>query len=112
VLIGRDPASVVDDRYGMVDVQRDVHLVAVSGERFVYRVVDDLVDQVMEPRGAGGADVHRGALADRFEAFEDLDFVRTVIVGRATAVAVAACRGVVRRRHAIGRCGRPLRDPG
>jgi hypothetical protein len=80
VTIHRDAAAVVDDRHRIVDVDRDVDLVAVSGQRLVDRVVDDLVDEVMQPGRARRADVHSGTLADRLEAFEDLDFVRAVIV--------------------------------
>ena len=50
-------------------------------ERLVDRVVDDFVNEVMQAADAGVADVHAGAFADRFEAFEDLDLVRGVIAG-------------------------------
>ena len=81
VAVDRNAAAVVDDRDGVVDVDRDVDLVAVAGERLVDRVVDDLVDEVVQPRRAGGADVHGGTLADRLEAFENLDLVGAVVVG-------------------------------
>ena len=35
----------------------------------------------MERAGVGAADVHAGAAANGFEAFEDLDRARVVIVG-------------------------------
>ena len=102
VLIGRNAAAVVDDRDGMVDVERDVDLVAVPGQRFVDRVVDDLVDEMVQAGSAGRADVHRRALADRLEALEDLDLVRAVVVRRACAVAVRTGTRVVGGSHAIG----------
>ena len=80
VAIDRNAAAVVDDRDRVVDVDLDVDLVAEAGERLVDRVVDDLVHEVMQPRRPGGADVHRGTLADRLEAFEDLDLVGAVVV--------------------------------
>ena len=46
--------------------------VAVAGQRLVDRVVDDLVDQVVQAALTGGADVHAGPLADRLETLEDL----------------------------------------
>ena len=41
-------------------------------------VVDDLVDQVMQTRGAGGPDVHPGPLPDVLDALEDLDVLCSV----------------------------------
>ena len=80
VLIDRNAAAVVDDGDRVVDVDRDVDLVAVAGQRLVDRVVDDLVDEVVQARRAGRADVHRRPLAHRLEAFEDLDLVGAVVV--------------------------------
>ena len=79
VHVGRNAAAVVDDGDRVVEVNRDVDFGAEAGERFVDRVVDDFVDQVMQSGRPGGADVHRRALADRFEAFEDLDAFRAVV---------------------------------
>ena len=56
--------------------------VAVAGERLVDGVVDDLVDEVVQTARAGRADVHAGALANRFESLEHLDLVRAVRVVR------------------------------
>ena len=80
VQIDRNAAAVVDDRDRVVDVDRDVDLVAVAGQRLVDRVVDDLVDEVVQAGRAGRPDVHRGPLADRLEALEDLDLVGAVVV--------------------------------
>ena len=53
------------------------------GQRLVDRVVDDLVDHVVQPGAViGVADVHAGALAHRLEALEDLD---ALFVVRASA---------------------------
>ena len=54
----------------------------MARERLVDRVVDDLVDHVMQAGAViGVADVHAGALAHRIEALEDLDRFRAVIGG-------------------------------
>ena len=79
MLIDRDAAAVVDDGDGPVDVNRDVDLVAEAGKRFVDRVVDDFVDQMVQPGRAGGPDVHRGTLPDGLEPFQDFDLVRAVV---------------------------------
>src|SRR3954452_22818864 len=57
----------------------------MTGHRLIDRVVDDLVDEVMEASNAGGADVHAGPLADRLEAFEDLDVLGVVVRGLGAA---------------------------
>jgi hypothetical protein len=80
VTIHGDSAAVVDHGDGVVDVDGHVDLIAMTRERLVYRVVDDLVNEVMEAGRAGRSDVHRRPLAHGLEAFEDLDLVRPVIV--------------------------------
>ena len=80
VAIDRDAAAVVDHRDRLVDMDRDVDLIAIAGQRLVYRVVDDFVDEMVQAGGAGRADVHRRTLTDRLEALEDLDLVGAVIV--------------------------------
>ena len=73
------PRPLSIDRDAAVDVDRHRRpAVAVPGQRLVDRVVDDLVDQVVQAALAGVADVHAGPLADRFEAFQDLDLVGAV----------------------------------
>jgi hypothetical protein len=80
VLIRGNTSAVVDDGNGSVDVDRNVDLVTKARERLVDRVVDDFVDEVMQSRRPGRSDIHRGPLADGFEAFEDFDFVRAVVL--------------------------------
>ena len=61
-------------------MQRDDDEVAEPGEGLVDAVVDDLVDEVVQPTRIGRADVHPGAAAHRLEALEDLDLCGTVAV--------------------------------
>jgi hypothetical protein len=81
VHVDGDAAAVVDDRHRPVEVDRDIDLGAVAGEGLVDGVVDDFVDQVVQPGRTGRADVHRRALADSLEPFENLDLVGAVAVG-------------------------------
>ena len=76
--IDRNAAAVVDDRDRVVDVDGDVDLVAVPGQRLVDRVVDDFVDQMVQARCTGRADVHGRPLANGLQAFENLDLVGAV----------------------------------
>jgi creatinine amidohydrolase/Fe(II)-dependent formamide hydrolase-like protein len=48
-----NPAAVIDDRDGVVGMDRDRHRRAVAGQRLVHRVVDDLVDEVVKAVHAG-----------------------------------------------------------
>ena len=48
-----DAAAVIADAYPAVRLERDVDLGGVAGHRFVDGVVDDLVDEMMQPGLAG-----------------------------------------------------------
>ena len=70
---------------------------AEPGQRFVDRVVDDLVDEVVQARTGPVDPMYiAGPLPDGFEAFEDFDFVGAVVVG-------AAGRNRARRRACLAR---------
>src|SRR5207302_10801752 len=73
-----------DDGSGLHHMVYEVDdLRSVAGEGLVDRVVDDLVDHVVQARAVVGvADVHARALAHRIEALQDLDGFRTVIGNR------------------------------
>jgi hypothetical protein len=46
-----DATPVVHDRDGVVEVDRDLDVAAEAGLGLVDRVVDDLVDEVVQPAG-------------------------------------------------------------
>jgi hypothetical protein len=71
--VDRDAAAVVAHLDRAVGEQLELDAVGVVMDRLVHRVVEHLGDQVMERALVGAADIHAGALADRLEAFEDLD---------------------------------------
>jgi hypothetical protein len=79
-----DPSAVVGDGHGVVLVDGHADRVAVASQRLVDRVVDDLVDQVVEPPGVRRPDVHGGPLPDCLEALQHLDLLGAV--GRIVAV--------------------------
>ena len=74
-----DAAAVVDHAHAAI--LEDVHgdLTRVARERFVNRVINDLVHEVVQAALAGRTDVHAWAFANRLEAFEDRD-VRGVVM--------------------------------
>src|SRR5690606_24615482 len=74
-----DAAAVVDDRGRAVGVEVDLDGVGLAGEGLVDGVVDDLGEELVVAVDARAAlHVHRGPLADAFEAPQDLDVLRRV----------------------------------
>ena len=63
--VDRNAAAVVGDRAAVVGMEVDLDRPRCARLGLVDRVVDDLVNQVMETPGSGRADVHTRALADR-----------------------------------------------
>ena len=80
VLVDGDTAPVVDDRDGVVGVDRHLDLGAETGHGLVDGVVNDLPHQVMQTAGARRADIHARALTNGLETFENLNLAAIVIV--------------------------------
>ena len=70
VLIHGNAAAVVLYANSAVSLNGHVNFGGVTGERFVDRVIYDLVDQVVQTAFSGRANVHAGALANRFQTFQ------------------------------------------
>jgi hypothetical protein len=68
-----DAAAIIDDRDLSIGMQRYDDVVAEALESLIDAIVDHLVDEMMEPTGAGGTDVHTGPAANRFEALKNCD---------------------------------------
>jgi len=71
--LDRDAPTVVDHRNAVVLVNGDLDFRAKSRHSFINGVVDDLVNEVVQPVGPGRPDVHRRAFPYRVEALENLD---------------------------------------
>ena len=80
MLVDGDAAPVVDDRDGVVGVDRHLNLGAKTGHGLVDGVVNDLPHQVMKTAGARRANVHARALTNGLETFENLNLAAIVIV--------------------------------
>ena len=78
--IDGDAAAVIRDAYHVPRLYRDLDVVAVPGQGLVYGVVDNLVDQVVQPARACRADVHAGPHAHGLEALEHLYLARVVFL--------------------------------
>ena len=73
MLVDRNAAAVVPDRYNPILVDGADDCVAVPAERFIDGVVHDFADEVMQPPVIGAADIHTGPATDGLEALENLN---------------------------------------
>src|SRR5437588_11595055 len=80
--VGWNAAAVVTDGAGAVRIEYDRYFLGKTGKRFVDRVVDGLIDHVMQ---AGAiisvADIHSGPFANGIEPLEHLDRF-CIVIGR------------------------------
>ena len=77
--IDRDAGAVVFDGDAVVLVDGDADAVAAPLHGLVDRVVDDLVDHVMQRLAVGAADVHAGTAAHGLQPFQHLDLIGSVV---------------------------------
>ena len=75
-----DAAAVIGHADDLAGQDLDLDFVTEAGQRFVNGVVHDLIDQMVQSSGTGGADVHTRALADRFQSFQYLNLAFVVIL--------------------------------
>src|ERR1700730_816317 len=73
-------AAVVYDGDGIIGVNGYVDFVGEPSHGFVHGVVDHFPDQMVETQFAGGPNIHGGAKADGFQAAEDLNGFRVVLM--------------------------------
>ena len=69
--IGRDAASVVGHADAVPREDGNFDMVAKTGQRLVYGVVDDFPHQVVQAADIGRTDVHCRAYADGFQSLQD-----------------------------------------
>ncbi len=80
VFVYRNTAAVVFYSDGVIWVDGDFNVGTIARHRLVDGVVDGLVDQVMETFLGDVSNVHRRTLAYCFQAFEDLNVARRIII--------------------------------
>ena len=78
--IDRDTPPVISHSTTTIRQQLDQHHRPIAGNSFVDTVVSDLFDQVVRPVIAGRTDVHAGSLANRLQAFQDLDLTGIIVI--------------------------------
>ena len=74
----RNAATIIQYRDGIVFMDRDVNSVTVTGQSFIYRIIYNLINQVMKSPGRSAANIHTRSLPDRFQPFQDLNLVCSV----------------------------------
>ncbi len=97
-----DAPSVVGHQAGAVRREVDVDLIALPGQGLVNRVVDYLVDEMVEPVDIGGPDVHPRPAPDRLQALQYLDLLGRVPVSLGLATVGAGAGAFGRRRFSLG----------
>src|SRR5262249_46417878 len=111
--VDRDAPAVVVALHAAFGEEGDDDPVGVTGEGLVDRVVDDLVDQVVEACRAGRTDIHARTPPHMLPALEDLDLLGGVRDVRAQGVGPAgALREGLSNRHLQDASGAPGRGFG
>ena len=76
----RNTTAIIDDCDGIVLVDRNFNGITKACERFIYRIVNNFVDKVMQASAGCGSDVHTGTLSYSLKTFENLDLIRAILV--------------------------------
>ena len=75
----RDAGAVVEHGDGVAGMDRDVDLVRAASHGLVDRVIDHLVNKVMQPACANIADIHGRAAAHRLQPAQHL-YGRSIVM--------------------------------
>ena len=79
VHVDGDASPIVDDGDAVVLFDRHVNMVAIAGQSLIDRVVDHLVDEMMQAALRRAADIHARALSYSFQAFQNLNLIGAVV---------------------------------
>ena len=80
VLVDRNTTTIILDGDGVVFVDGHFDMCAEPGHRLVDRVVDGLVNQMVQTLLTNVANVHGGALANGLKALKHLNVTRGIIL--------------------------------
>ena len=78
--VDRDTPPVISHSTTTVRQQLDQHHRSIAGNSFINTVVGNLFNQMVCPIVAGRTDVHTGTLANRLQAFQDLDLTGIIVI--------------------------------
>ena len=79
VHVDGDASPIVDDGDAVVLFNRHVNMVTIAGQSLIDRVVDHLVDEMVQAALRRAADIHARALSYSFQAFQNLNLIGAVV---------------------------------
>src|SRR5579864_5338110 len=74
-----DAASVVFYSDRTIRVDRNLHCVGIAGHHFVDAIIDNFINQVMQPALISRANIHAWAHTYRLKTFENLNVLLSII---------------------------------
>jgi len=81
VEIDGDPPAIISHRDTVIEMNDDIDAMTVSGQGFIDAVVNQFMDEMMEPFDSGISDIHGRPLSYRGQPLQDLDMFRRILVG-------------------------------
>jgi len=75
----RNARSIVYHLDTAITIQRHRDVVARASQGLIDGIIDHLVDQVVQCLDTGATHVHAGPTPDRFQPFQNLDLLRTIL---------------------------------
>ena len=76
--VHRNAAAIVTHHHTAIDVDLNMNDLAVASQCFIHRVVDKLINEMMQTTGVDIADIHTGAAANVVSIAQDLHIFATV----------------------------------
>ena len=80
MLVDGNASAVIGDLYRTVRLNGHSDEITMAGKRFIYRVVDNFIHQMMQTSRTGRPDIHTRAFTHRLKPLKYLDIARAVRV--------------------------------
>ena len=81
MLVNGNAATVITNGYRVVGIKANFNPIGVSCDGFIHRVIKNFANQMVQGAFICAADIHAGALANRFQSFKDFDRRSVIICG-------------------------------
>ena len=73
-------AAVINHGNGVVLIDKNLDGITISRQCLIYRIVYNLINQMVKAPGRGAADIHTGTLSYCLKSFQDLDLICSVLL--------------------------------